>query len=472
MMRISVIGCGHLGAPHAAAMAELGHEVIGVELDPDKCKVLATGVAPFYEAGFAELLAAHTATGRLRFTADLAEAADFADLHFIAVGTPLRADGSGYDTSQVAGAIDALLPLLPPRPVTIVGKSTVTVGTVAQLQQIINDYAPATRVDLVWNPEFLREGHAVQDSLYPDRIVAGLSSPEARAAIEEVYAPILARGGVELIITDPATAEVLKSAANAFLTTKISFINAMAEVCEITGADVNTVAYGIGIDKRIGHGGMRPGIGYGGGCLPKDVAAFTHRVGQLGAHDAHGLLTAVEQVNAGRAKAAVELVEKANGGPINGHTIAFLGAAFKAGTSDVRDSPALRLAAGLVEHGAVPVIYDPEALDAARKLHPEFIYADSLDQALQAADLVVIGTEWQEFTHDPGLPVEAAELVRRKVLVDVRNAVAAGPWLIAGWEVWQLGRQPQRPAYPTHQTHGLEETHGHGHDVDPDLRPA
>ncbi|TMR08726.1 UDP-glucose/GDP-mannose dehydrogenase family protein [Nonomuraea turkmeniaca] len=446
-MRVSVIGCGHLGAPHAAAMAELGHEVIGVELDPEKCKALAAGVAPFYEARFGELLAAHTATGRLRFSTSMAEAADFADLHFIAVGTPLRADGRGYDTSQVIGAVEALLPLLPPRPAAIVGKSTVTVGTAARLQQIIDRFASAARVDLVWNPEFLREGHAIEDSLRPDRIVAGLSTPKARAAIEEVYAPILARGDVELIVTDPATAEVLKSAANAFLTTKISFINAMAEVCEITGADVNTVAYGIGIDKRIGHGGMRPGIGYGGGCLPKDVRAFTHRVGELGARDAHGLLTAVEHVNDGRARAAAELVEKANGGPLDGCPISFLGASFKAGTSDVRDSPALRLAERLVERGAAPVIYDPEALDAARAFHPGFSYADTVHDALQAADLVVIGTEWPQFTHDPGLPDEAAALVRRKVLVDVRNAVDAGPWLLAGWEVWQLGRRPQRPPH-------------------------
>ncbi|MFI6595022.1 UDP-glucose dehydrogenase family protein [Nonomuraea sp. NPDC050536] len=443
MMRVSVIGCGHLGAPHAAAMAELGHEVIGVELDPEKCKTLAAGVPPFYEAGFADLLAKHTSTGRLRFTTDLAEAAEFADLHFLAVGTPLREDGRGYDVAQVLGAFSALIPLLS-RPATIVGKSTVTVGTVARLQQIINDLAPIADVELVWNPEFLREGHAVEDTLYPDRIVAGLSSTQARAAIEEVYAPILARGDVELIVTDPATAEVLKSAANAFLTTKISFINAMAEVCEIVGADVNTVAYGIGIDKRIGHGGMRPGIGYGGGCLPKDVAAFTHRIDELGAHEAHRLLSAVESVNASRARAAVELVEKAHGGPIAGRTIAVLGAAFKAGTSDVRDSPALRLAAGLVERGAVPVIYDPEALEAAREFHPEFAYADTAIHAVTGADLVVLGTEWPEFTADPDLPLDAADLVHRKVVVDVRNALQSGPWLIAGWEVWQLGRPPQR----------------------------
>lgn len=442
-MRVSVIGCGHLGAPHAAAMAELGHEVIGIELDPEKCQALAAGKPPFFEAGFAELLAEHTSTGRLQFTTDLAEAAKFADLHFIAVGTPLREDGQGYDVSQVVGAVQALVPLLS-RPATIVGKSTVTVGTVAQLQQIIDDFAPTSRVDLVWNPEFLREGHAVEDSLYPDRIVAGLSSPQARAAIEEVYAPIIARGGTELIITDAATAEVIKSAANAFLAMKISYINAMAELCELTGADVNTVAYGLGIDPRIGHGGMRPGIGYGGGCLPKDVKAFTHRIGELGAHNAHALLTAVEQINAGRAEAAAELVVKAADGPISGSKIAVLGAAFKAGTSDVRDSPALRLAGRLADRGAAPVIYDPEALEAARRFHPEFAYADTVREAMTGADLVVLGTEWPEFTADPGLPEDAANLVRRKVLVDVRNAVQSDPWLIAGWEVWQLGRPPQR----------------------------
>ncbi|ACZ85348.1 UDP-glucose dehydrogenase family protein [Streptosporangium roseum] len=441
-MRVSVIGCGHLGAPHAAAMAELGHEVIGVELDPDKCRALSAGTAPFYEADFEELLVRHTSSGRLRFTTDLAEAASFADLHFIAVGTPLREDGRGYDVSQVIGAVRSLVPLLH-RPATIVGKSTVTVGTVARIQEVIDAGAQVPGVDLVWNPEFLREGYAVQDSLFPDRIVAGLTSPRARAAIEEVYAQILDRG-VALILTDPPTAEVIKSAANAFLTTKISFINAMAEVCEFVGADVNTVAHAIGLDKRIGPGGMRPGIGYGGGCLPKDVAAFTHRVGELGAQHAHGLLAAVESVNAGRPLAAVELIEKAHGGPISGR-VALLGAAFKAGTSDVRDSPALRLAVRLAERGAVPVIYDPEALAAARALHPEFTYADTAEQAVSGAELVVLATEWPELTADPKLPEDAAGLVRRRVLVDVRNAVEPGPWLAAGWEVWQLGRKPQRP---------------------------
>ncbi|MDX3851748.1 UDP-glucose/GDP-mannose dehydrogenase family protein [Streptomyces sp. AK02-01A] len=442
-MRVSVIGCGHLGAPHAAAMAELGHEVIGVELNPDTRRILESGRGPFYEEGLDDLLAKHVPTGRLRFTDDLAEVAEWADLHFIAVGTPLREDGRGYDVDQVVGAVGSLAPLLR-RPCTIIGKSTVTVGTVARLQEIVTSEA-AGGVDLVWNPEFLREGHAVEDTLFPDRIVAGLTSNEARKAVEEVYAPILARGGVELIVTDPQTAEVLKSAANAFLSTKISFINAMAEVCEISGADVNTVAYGIGIDKRIGHAGMRPGIGYGGGCLPKDVAAFTHRVGEMGAVHAAGLLQAVEAVNDSRMDAAESLVEQALGGPVAGAAIAVLGASFKAGTSDVRNSPALRLAGRLHAAGARAVIYDPESNDAARRLRPDYTYADDATSALDGAEVVVLATEWPAFSKNAKLPAAAADVVRRRVLVDVRNAVDSDAWLAAGWEVWQLGRPVQRP---------------------------
>ncbi|MGW0707178.1 UDP-glucose dehydrogenase family protein [Streptomyces sp. NPDC002643] len=443
-MRVSVIGCGHLGAPHAAAMAELGHDVIGVELNPETVKKLQSGRGHFYEKGLDELLERHVPTGRLRFTTSLNEAAEFADLHFIAVGTPLRADGRGYDVGQVVGAVRALAPLLR-RPATIVGKSTVTVGTVARLQEIITEHAGSAGVDLVWNPEFLREGHAVEDSLYPDRIVAGLTSPAAEKAVREVYAPILARGDAELIVTDPATAEVLKSAANAFLSTKISYINAMAEVCEITGADVATVAYGIGIDPRIGHGGMRPGIGYGGGCLPKDVAAFTHRVGEIGATGAADLLNAVENVNHARMDAARDLVEKAHGGPLDTATIAVLGASFKAGTSDVRNSPALRLAGLLHSSAARTVIYDPESVTAARHMHPEYTYAEDIHTALDGADIVVLATEWPEFTKDTALPATAARAVRRQVLVDVRTAVDTAVWTASGWTVHQLGRPVQHP---------------------------
>ncbi|WP_320777701.1 UDP-glucose/GDP-mannose dehydrogenase family protein [Streptomyces sp. CRN 30] len=442
-MRVSVIGCGHLGTPHAAAMAELGHEVLGVELNPDTCKILQTGRSVFYEKDLDELLDKHVSGGRLRFTTSLHEAADWADLHFIAVGTPLRSDGRGYDVGQVIGAVRALVPLLT-RPATIIGKSTVTVGTAARLQEILDEHAGSPDVHLVWNPEFLREGHAIADTLRPDRIVVGLTAPEAEQAVRDAYAPILARGDAELIVTDPATAEVLKSAANAYLSTKISYINAMAEVCEITGADVATVAYGIGIDPRIGHAGMRPGIGYGGGCLPKDVAAFTHRVGELGATGAAGLLNAVEHINNARLDAARDLVEHAHGRPLDTATVAVLGASFKAGTSDVRNSPALHLAGLLHSSAASTVIHDPESVPAARRLHPEYTYADDLDTALRDADVVVLATDWPQFTQDPALPARAATRVRRQVLVDVRTAVDTDTWTDAGWTVHQLGRPVQR----------------------------
>ncbi|MDH6142381.1 UDPglucose 6-dehydrogenase [Kitasatospora sp. GP30] len=446
-MRVSVIGCGHLGTSHAAAMAELGHDVIGVEQDPEKHRALAAGRAPFFETGLDELLAKHTATGRLRFCTELAAAADHAELHFIAVGTPLLPDGQGYDVDQVVGAVRSLVPLLH-RPCTIVGKSTVAVGTVARLQAIVDQLANVPGVELVWNPEFLREGHAVIDTLKPDRILAGLSSAAARKALEEVYAPILARGEAQLIITDPATAEVAKSAANACLAAKISFANAMAEVCELTGADVAEVTRVLGIDPRIGPLGMRPGIGYGGGCLPKDLAAFTHRVKELGAVRAAGLLDAVEAVNQGRREAAVELVERAAGGTLDGVRVGFLGAAFKAGTSDVRDSPAVRLADRLHLRGATVVIHDPQALPYAQRELPLAQYRETALEAAADADLLVIGTEWPEYVANPQLPSAAAIMVRRLVLVDVRTAVDPAPWVAAGWSVWQLGRPVSRPTVP------------------------
>jgi len=442
-MRVSVIGCGHLGAPHAVAMAELGHEVIGVELDADKCRALGAGAAPFYEAGFPELLAQHVGSGRLRFTTDLARAAEFADLHFLAVGTPLREGGDGYDIRYLTDVLESLVPMLH-GPCTIVGKSTITIGTVAVLQQIVDARAQTEGIDLVWNPEFLREGHAIQDSLSPDRIVVGLSSAAAQKAMEEVYAPILARG-VEMIVTTPATAEIIKSAANSFLCVKISYINALSEACSLIDADVNAVAHAIGIDERIGHAGMRPGIGYGGGCLPKDVAAFSHRLGQLGAGRARALLDSVQDINATRVGAAVDLIQQAYGGPLAGVPVAFLGASFKAGTSDLRHSPALALADRLTAHGARPVVYDPWSMAGVRQLRPDLTCADTVEGALAGAEVVVIATEWPQFTRDAKLPAQAGALAPGRVLVDVRNAVEADPWLANGWHVWQLGRPAQHP---------------------------
>lgn len=440
-MRVSVIGCGHLGAPHAAAMAELGHDVVGVELNADAVKSLNSGQSAFFEDRLGELLERHTASGRLRFTTSLAEAAEFADLHFVCVGTPLREDRKGYDVSQVLGAVRALAKLLT-GPATVVGKSTVTVGTAARLERILTGHAPEAH--LAWNPEFLREGHAIHDSLYPDRIVAGVSSKEAELAVREVYAPILDRG-TPMIVTTPATAEVLKSAANAFLATKISFINAMSQVADHTGADVNAIAHALGLDERIGPKGMRPGIGFGGGCLPKDVAAFTHRINELGAHQAAAMLGAVQEVNTAQLHSAQALVEAANQGPVDGARIGVLGASFKAGTSDVRSSPALRLAGLLHQDGAQVRIHDPESVAAARRLHPEYSYAATAAEAATDADLLVIGTEWPHFTQDADLPSSLAEVVARRIVVDVRNAIDVPVWQAAGWQVRQLGRPTQHP---------------------------
>lgn len=310
-MRISVIGCGHLGAPHAASLAEMGHDVIGVDLDPSKVAMLQAGHAWFYEADLDDLLAKHTASGRLRFTTDIAEAGRFADVHFLGVGTPIDPATGGYNMSQVIGSVEALAPHLD-RPCLIVGKSTVTVGTVVRLAGMAARLAPSGQgAEVAWNPEFLREGHAVEDSLRPDRIVLGVTSPEAEKTLREVYAPIL--GSAHLLVTDPATSEVIKGAGNSFLALKVSWANALADMCAIAKADVNVVVDSLGMDPRIGRAMLTPGLGYGGGCLPKDVRAFATRAREIGAHHAADLLHGADQVNVTRPRVAMELIREAVG---------------------------------------------------------------------------------------------------------------------------------------------------------------
>ncbi|MEU0770623.1 UDP-glucose dehydrogenase family protein [Streptomyces albogriseolus] len=441
-MRVSVIGCGHLGIPHAAGMAHLGHEVLGVELNPERVAQLNRGQSPVFEAGLPELLAKHTGSGQLRFTSSIEEAAEFADVHFIAVGTPIDSDGRSYDTRQVFGAARSLAPHLT-RPCTIMGKSTVTVGTTARLTELVQRLAPAgAGVDVVWNPEFLREGHAVEDTLRPDRIVAGVTGERAEAAVREVYAPILAEG-VPLIATTPETAELIKGAANTFLGLKVSYINAVADMCAAAGGDVMTVVEALGIDPRIGAKGMMPGIGFGGGCLPKDVRAFTASATMLGATDAERLLLAAEAVNETRPDMAVQLVEAALGRPLAGARIAMWGASFKAGTNDVRESPALAVASRLHRRGAHVTVHDPHALETAAQRHPELEYAGSVDEATRGADLVVTGTEWPQFRSvDPAV---LAGIAAGRTVVDLRNVLDADWWVSAGWTVHQLGRPVRRP---------------------------
>ncbi|MYX26770.1 nucleotide sugar dehydrogenase [Streptomyces sp. SID8381] len=437
-MRVSVIGCGHLGIPHAAAMAELGHEVIGVDVDQAKVDRLNAGECPIYEAGLPELLARHTASGRLRFTTSIPEAAAFAELHFIGVGTPIDADGRSYDTGQVYGAIRQLAPHLD-RPCTIVGKSTVTVGTTAQVTALAQRLAPAGEdVDVVWNPEFLREGHAVQDTLRPDRLIAGVTTAEGEKAIRAVYAPIL-DAGVALFVTDPQTAELAKGAANTFLGLKISYINAVADMCEAAGGDIAKIVEILGIDPRIGSGGMKPGIGYGGGCLPKDVRAFTASARQLGADGAATLLRAAEKINESRTSVALSLITRAlDGRPLDGTRVTVWGAAFKPGTNDVRESPALALAQALQQAGAVVTVHDPQAVATAMVRNPELDYTDDLSASLDGADIVVLATEWPEYQQADAQAL--AGRPTRPLLVDCRTTLDPEPWRAAGWTVHQLGR--------------------------------
>jgi UDPglucose 6-dehydrogenase len=437
-MRVSVIGCGHLGIPHAAAMAELGHEVIGVDVDRDKVTQLNAGECPIFEPGLPELLASHTKSGRLRFTTDIAEAAEFADLHFIGVGTPIDADGRSYDTGQVFGAIRALAPHLD-KACTVVGKSTVTVGTTAEVTALVQRLAPAgSSVEVVWNPEFLREGHAVDDTLRPDRIIAGVNSPEGNKAIRAVYAGIL-EAGVPIFITDPATAELAKGAANSYLGLKISYINAVADMCEAAGADISKIVEILGIDPRIGAGGMQPGLGYGGGCLPKDIRAFTASARQLGATTAASLLRAAEKINESRISGAMRLItDTLEGKPVQGTRITVLGAAFKPNTSDVRESPALALAHALQHAGGVVTVHDPQAVSNAVIRNPELDYTSNLTGALTGAELIVLATEWPEYRQaDPQTLVEYPAI---PLLIDCRTTLDPEPWRAAGWTVRQLGR--------------------------------
>ena len=386
-LRITVIGTGYLGATHAAAMAESGYDVLGVDVDADKVAALARGEVPFYEPGLSELLESNVAAGRLRFTTDFAEAADFGDLHFIGVGTPQHPRTNAADLSQIDAAIGSLAPRLT-RPCTVIGKSTVPVGTAENVRTRLQSLAPAgADVDLVWNPEFLREGFAVADTLTPDRIVIGVAHPsgpgEAPGRDEEVmrrvYAPMI-EWGSPFLVMDYATSELVKVAANSFLATKISFINAMAEVCEATGADVTQLAEAIGYDERIGSKFLRAGIGFGGGCLPKDIRAFMARAGELGVSDALSFLRDVDGINNRRRTSTVALARELVGGRFVGKRIAVLGAAFKPDSDDVRDSPALDIAAAIYTAGGEVVVHDPQATANARAAYPKMAYAADVER--------------------------------------------------------------------------------------------
>ena len=435
-MKISVVGCGYLGAVHAACMAELGHDVLGIDVDDTKVAALSAGRAPFYEPGFEELLTRALGTGRLRFTTTPGDDLAGVDLHFIAVGTP-QSDTGAADLSYVDAAVATLLAGAAPGSV-VVGKSTVPVGTAAHLA----DRLAERDIALVWNPEFLREGFAVADTLHPDRIVYGLSADPARAELgrarlDEVYARLLA-DGIPQIVTDYVTAELVKVAANSFLATKISFINAMAELCEATGGDVTALADALGHDERIGRRFLGAGVGFGGGCLPKDIRAFVARAQELGVHDAVSFLREVDAINQRRRDRVVDLALRSLGDQLSGAKVTVLGAAFKPNSDDIRDSPALDIAHRLHMLGAQVSITDPKALDAAARRHPDLVTEPDTHQALRDADLVLLLTEWAEYVElDPS---EVATWVRRPAIIDGRNALDPARWRASGWDYHGLGR--------------------------------
>jgi UDPglucose 6-dehydrogenase len=441
-LKLTVIGTGYLGATHAAAMAEMGFDVLAIDIDPAKIDTLRTGRAPMYEPGLDELLGRHVAgldgsTGRLSFTTSWQEIADFGDVHFICVNTPQKRGEYACDMSYVDSAVESLAPLLT-RPALVVGKSTVPVGSAARLAARLAELAPAGEAaELAWNPEFLREGFAVEDTLRPDRIVAGVRSEHAETLLRQVYATPIA-AGTPFIVADFPTAELVKTAANSFLSTKISFINAMAEVCEAAGGDVVKLAEALGHDERIGAKFLRAGVGFGGGCLPKDIRAFMARAGELGADQALTFLREVDSINMRRRGRMVELAREACGGAFLGKRIAVLGATFKPDSDDVRDSPALNVAGQIHLQGAQVTVYDPKGMANAAKVFPTLGYAPSPVEAVRGAHAVLHLTEWREFRDLD--PAALGEVAADRHVVDGRNALDPALWRKAGWTFRALGR--------------------------------
>ncbi|MFI9030898.1 UDP-glucose dehydrogenase family protein [Streptomyces sp. NPDC053560] len=441
-LKITVIGTGYLGATHAAAMAELGFEVLGLDIVPEKIEMLGRGEVPLYEPGLEELLRKHVAglpgsSGRLRFTTSWEEAGAFGDVHFVCVNTPQKHGEYACDMSYVDSAFESLAPHLT-RPTLVVGKSTVPVGSAARLAKRLAELAPAgEEAELAWNPEFLREGFAVEDTLHPDRLVVGVASERAESLLREVYATPLAEGS-PWVVMDYPTAELVKTAANSFLATKISFINAMAEICEAADGDVVKLAEAIGHDERIGKKFLRAGVGFGGGCLPKDLRAFMARAGELGADQALTFLREIDSINMRRRGHMVELAREAVGGGFLGKRVAVLGATFKPDSDDVRDSPALNVAGQIHLQGGQVTVYDPKGMENARRVFPTLGYAPTALDAVRGADVVLHLTEWREFRELD--PATLGEVVAHRRILDGRNALDPELWRKAGWTYRALGR--------------------------------
>jgi UDPglucose 6-dehydrogenase len=435
--QLTVLGAGYLGVSHAACMAEFGFHVLAVDTDAARVSALSGGALPFFEPGLEPLLRRGLDSGRLRFTTSYPEAASFGDVHFVCVGTPQHAGSDCADLSQLHSCIAALGPLLE-SPCLVVGKSTVPVGTAATLVGALTRLAPVGgAAELAWNPEFLREGSAVQDTLRPERIVAGVQSRQAETVLRGIYAEPLS-DGAQLFVTDLATAELAKAAANSFLATKISFINAISEICGAAGADVTVLSQILGADPRIGAAFLRPGLGFGGGCLPKDIRAFIASATQLGVGEALAFLREVDAINVRCRARMIDLARELAGGSLEGITIGVLGVAFKPDSDDIRDSPALEVAKALYDLGARVTVYDPVAMEKARQAQPELEYAASVLGAACDADVLLLLTEWREFCEvDPDV---LGKTVARRKIADGRNALDPAAWRRAGWEYRALGR--------------------------------
>ncbi|MCU1516355.1 MAG: nucleotide sugar dehydrogenase [Pseudarthrobacter sp.] len=445
--KITVIGTGYLGATHAICMAIMGFDVLGFDVDERKIHQLQAGEVPFFEPGLPEKLQEALASGRLNFTTDLDDVAEFGDVHFICVGTPQAPNSSAANLSYVDSAFSGLASRIR-RKALLVGKSTVPIGTAERITAMVADISPlGTELELAWNPEFLREGFAVQDTLHPDRLVFGVASAWAEDMLRLAFKPLL-DGGTPLIVSDLATAELVKVAANSFLATKISFINAMAEVCEATAADVSLLAAALSLDDRIGGRFLKPGLGFGGGCLPKDIRAFKHRAEELGVGQAVSFLGEVDSINNRRRVRTVDLVRELAGGNLAGVKVAALGAAFKPNSDDVRDAPALDVARMLYLEGATVSVYDPEANANAHRLYPDLNYVDSLAAAVEQADVVALLTEWEEFRAAD--PDDLGVLVHHRRIVDGRHALDPHRYTARGWEYRALGRAHQPSSVAPH----------------------
>ena len=436
MTRLSVIGTGYLGVTHSVCMASLGHEVVALDKDPEKILALAVGKMPFHEPELPEMLTSALASGKLSFTTEFKQIAEQADIHFLCVGTPQSDDSGAADLSQIKSAVAELAPLLT-KPCLVIGKSTVPVGTAKWISDYFAENSPAgSDVHVVWNPEFLREGFAVQDTLHPDRVVLGITHEADVEILKEVYADALT-AETPLIVTDYATAELVKVAANAFLATKISFINSFADLADKVGADVATLADAIGHDTRIGRKFLNAGIGFGGGCLPKDIRALQARADELGLSEQFAFLKNVDAVNQSRRTHVVELA-RTELGSLTGKTITILGAAFKPDSDDIRDSPALDIALALADGGATVQLHDPVALPQVRARNLPVKAIDDVSEAFSGADLVLHLTEWQNYRELN--PEKLGQAVKTKRIIDGRNVLDRNLWSNAGWQITYLGK--------------------------------